>query len=132
MALEVQPPDGRKRVKVYELKDNDWFDRGTGFCTGQILGEEPRIFVESEDLPNRVLLETRITKDDGYQKQQGTYPTMIVSSLFGVLFFTNWITQFRDFDCLDRAEWHGYGAQFPRGGRLCGHLVRNQQNSLRA
>ncbi|KAJ5165108.1 uncharacterized protein N7500_006938 [Penicillium coprophilum] len=72
MALEVQPPDGRKRVKVYELKDNDWFDRGTGFCTGQILGEEPRIFVESEDLPNRVLLETRITKDDGYQKQQET------------------------------------------------------------
>ncbi|KOS37686.1 hypothetical protein ACN38_g11509 [Penicillium nordicum] len=72
MALEVQPPDGRRRVKVYELKDNDWFDRGTGFCTGQILGEEPRIFVESEDLPNRVLLETRITKDDGYQKQQET------------------------------------------------------------
>lgn len=38
MALEVPLPDGRKRVKVYELKDNDWFDRGTGFCTGQILG----------------------------------------------------------------------------------------------
>lgn len=37
MALEVQPPSDRKRVKVYELKDNDWFDRGTGFCTGQIL-----------------------------------------------------------------------------------------------
>lgn len=101
MALEVQPPDGRRRVKVYELRDNDWFDRGTGFCTGQILGvsraspsrrddadassratihttliaslqEEPRIFVESEDQPNRVLLETKITKDDGYQKQQGT------------------------------------------------------------
>ncbi|KAK9859560.1 hypothetical protein MYU51_013655 [Penicillium brevicompactum] len=72
MALEVQPPDGRRRVKVYELRDNDWFDRGTGFCTGQILGEEPRIFVESEDQPNRVLLETKITKDDGYQKQQET------------------------------------------------------------
>ncbi|KAJ5794856.1 hypothetical protein N7457_001455 [Penicillium paradoxum] len=75
MALEVQPPDGRKRVKVYELRDNDWFDRGTGFCTGQILGEEPRIFVESEDLPSRVLLETRITKDDGYQKQQASRDT---------------------------------------------------------
>lgn len=23
----------RRRVKVYELRDNDWFDRGTGFCT---------------------------------------------------------------------------------------------------
>lgn len=22
----------RKRVKVYELRNNDWFDRGTGFC----------------------------------------------------------------------------------------------------
>jgi protein phosphatase-4 regulatory subunit 3 len=37
MAFEVQPPSDRKRVKVYELRDNDWFDRGTGFCTGQIL-----------------------------------------------------------------------------------------------
>lgn len=36
MALEVQQPDGRKRVKVYELRDGDWFDRGTGFC--QVLG----------------------------------------------------------------------------------------------
>ncbi|RAL02133.1 SMEK family protein [Aspergillus ibericus CBS 121593] len=72
MALEVQPPSDRKRVKVYELRDNDWFDRGTGFCTGQILDDEPRIFVESEDEPNRVLLETKISKDDGYQKQQET------------------------------------------------------------
>lgn len=37
MALAVAPPNDRKRVKVYELRDNDWFDRGTGFCTGQIL-----------------------------------------------------------------------------------------------
>jgi protein phosphatase-4 regulatory subunit 3 len=27
----------RKRVKVYELKSNDWFDRGTGFCTGETI-----------------------------------------------------------------------------------------------
>ncbi|KAJ5089144.1 hypothetical protein N7532_007828 [Penicillium argentinense] len=72
MALDLQPPDGRKRVKVYELRDNDWFDRGTGFCIGQVLNEIPRIFVESEDEPNRVLLETRISKEDGYQKQQDT------------------------------------------------------------
>jgi hypothetical protein len=36
MALDLQPPSERKRVKVYELKENDWFDRGTGFCTGRI------------------------------------------------------------------------------------------------
>jgi hypothetical protein len=37
MASDLQPPNDRKRVKVYELRDNDWFDRGTGFCMGQIL-----------------------------------------------------------------------------------------------
>lgn len=72
-------PD-RKRVKVYELKDNDWFDRGTGFCTGQMLTPPPsapdtpdaRIVVVSEDDANRTLLETRIFKDESYQKQQDT------------------------------------------------------------
>ena len=70
----------RKRVKVYELKNNDWYDRGTGFCTGQVVNspnssaENPdaRIVVVSEDDTKRILLETRITKDDGYQKQQDT------------------------------------------------------------
>jgi hypothetical protein len=35
----MQPPlaNDKKRVKVYELKNNDWFDRGTGFCTGQVI-----------------------------------------------------------------------------------------------
>jgi protein phosphatase 4 regulatory subunit 3 len=81
MALS-QPPNihERKRVKVYELKNNDWYDRGTGFCSGTIVSsptstpENPdaRIIVVSEDDPNRSLLETHITKDDGYQKQQET------------------------------------------------------------
>ncbi|EMC99020.1 hypothetical protein BAUCODRAFT_22318 [Baudoinia panamericana UAMH 10762] len=70
----------RKRVKVYELKNNDWYDRGTGFCSGQIFqtptstqdNPDGRIIVVSEDEPDRVLLETHITKDDGYQKQQDT------------------------------------------------------------
>jgi hypothetical protein len=35
--------------------------------------EEARIVVASEDDPSRQLLETRISKDDGYQKQQGTH-----------------------------------------------------------
>jgi protein phosphatase 4 regulatory subunit 3 len=33
--------------------------------------EEPRITVEAEDLPERMLLETKICKEDGFQKQQG-------------------------------------------------------------
>ena len=36
MALIVPPANEKKRVKVYELKNNDWYDRGTGFCTGRI------------------------------------------------------------------------------------------------
>ena len=37
MALAPPPLNDRKRVKVYELKNNDWYDRGTGFCAGQLL-----------------------------------------------------------------------------------------------
>ncbi|ODA77951.1 hypothetical protein RJ55_06554 [Drechmeria coniospora] len=71
-----QPTD-RKRVKVYELRNNDWFDRGTGFCTAAFTTTEdgrkdPRVIVESEDQPERLLLETKILKEDGFQKQQET------------------------------------------------------------
>ncbi|KAG8168243.1 hypothetical protein KVR01_003932 [Diaporthe batatas] len=68
----------RRRVKVYELRDNDWFDRGTGFCTAawteteEGRAKEPRVIVDSEDEPLRTLLETRICKEDGFQKQQET------------------------------------------------------------
>ncbi|KAK5256637.1 Platinum sensitivity protein, partial [Exophiala xenobiotica] len=72
MAMQAPLANDKKRVKVYELRDNDWFDRGTGFCTGQVINDEPRIYVESEDQPDRMLLETKIVKDDGYQKQQDT------------------------------------------------------------
>lgn len=33
--------------------------------------KEPRVVVDSEDEPQRTLLETRICKEDGFQKQQG-------------------------------------------------------------
>ncbi|CAK7227726.1 Platinum sensitivity protein [Sporothrix curviconia] len=69
----------RKRVKVYELRNNDWFDRGTGLCSSTYIttedGEvrEPRIIVESEDAPDRLLLDTRISHEDGFQRQQGMW-----------------------------------------------------------
>ncbi|KLU82722.1 hypothetical protein MAPG_01791 [Magnaporthiopsis poae ATCC 64411] len=77
------PPTDKRRVKVYELRNNDWFDRGTGFCTATYsqntdgdseseITREPRVIVESEDHPERLLLETRICKEDGFQKQQDT------------------------------------------------------------
>lgn len=31
------PSTDKKRVKVYELRNNDWFDRGTGFCTAAFM-----------------------------------------------------------------------------------------------
>ena len=70
----------RKRVKVYELKNNDWYDRGTGFCSGALVDSpnsgpdnpDGRVVVVSEEDPSRTLLSTQITKDDGYQKQQDT------------------------------------------------------------
>ncbi|TGZ76916.1 DUF625-domain-containing protein [Ascodesmis nigricans] len=73
MALAVPtPPTQPRRVKVYELRNNDWFDRGTGYCTGQLLNDEPHIQVKAEDESDRLLLQTKIIKDDGYQKQQET------------------------------------------------------------
>lgn len=81
LASPAPAPNDLKRVKVYELKNSDWYDRGTGFCTGTLLAtnapapESPGahvVVVVSEDDPNRTLLETRVSKDDGYQKQQET------------------------------------------------------------
>ncbi|KAI0114059.1 component of IIS longevity pathway SMK-1-domain-containing protein [Nemania sp. FL0031] len=71
------PSTDRRRVKVYELRNNDWFDRGTGFCTATFNATEDgqrdaRVIVESEDQPGRTLLETRICKEDGFHKQQET------------------------------------------------------------
>lgn len=42
---------------------------------------EPRIFVESEDEPDRVLLDTKITKDDEFQKQGSVFlPCLILQA----------------------------------------------------
>ena len=53
MALIVPPANEKKRVKVYELKNNDWFDRGTGFCTGRIINVSDH---ETGDTLNRGLI----------------------------------------------------------------------------
>nr|ODO02203.1 nuclear protein [Cryptococcus depauperatus CBS 7855] len=75
----------RKRVKVYELRDTSWFDRGTGFCKGfveddgvaclQVEAEDP--VQEDPDEPGGFmardfLLNTPVEKDDIYGKQQDT------------------------------------------------------------
>lgn len=43
--------------------------------------KDPRVVVESEDQPERLLLETKIQKEDGFQKQQGMpsiYPSFTI------------------------------------------------------
>ncbi|KAI5301980.1 Platinum sensitivity protein [Ascosphaera pollenicola] len=68
----IPRPEERKRVKVYELRASDWFDRGTGMCFAETGEDEPMIIVESEDQPGTLLLETKVMKKDVYQKQQGS------------------------------------------------------------
>ena len=131
-SIMISPTNEKKRVKVYELKNNDWYDRGTGFCTGRVVPnnenvrasyssaliwlhsrgsnrwliegqDEPRILVQSEDEPDRLLLETRIGKDDGYQKQQGMMDYVLCAAKV-----LNSIGRYTY--CLDRAVGCGYGA----------------------
>lgn len=72
------PPNDKRRVKVYELREGDWFDRGTGFCRADFMVDngseksDPTVMVQSEDQPSRILLDTKIVKADGFQKQQET------------------------------------------------------------
>lgn len=67
--------------------------------------EEARIVVLSEDDQSRQLLETRISKDDGYQKQQGMRPYLAAGR--------HQLNTYRHTHRLDRAEWHRHGPQLP-------------------
>jgi len=172
MALDLQPPDGRKRVKVYELRDNDWFDRGTGFCTGTIMGVSYFFLVPARDASpsrprraGRVLwphsvfspvhrhpLLTRATliiggtanirrigrpagthpaRDEDHQGRWLSKTARFLSHHFRLTVspereygLTDLYHAIRDLDCLDGAEWHGYGAEFSRGGRMRSDMVR--------
>ena len=44
MAQQMPQANDKKRVKVYELRENDWYDRGTGFCTGQVVNVSRTVF----------------------------------------------------------------------------------------
>ncbi|WWD22828.1 hypothetical protein CI109_107322 [Kwoniella shandongensis] len=86
--MEAGPSQEGKRVKVYELRDSSWFDRGTGFCKGIYDDGQDLalLIVESEDtggeggkaeepggfLKEDLLLSSRVERDDIYGKQQET------------------------------------------------------------
>lgn len=59
------PPNDKKRVKVYELRNNDWFDRGTGFCTAAFT------FVCASTSPLRVSQISRRSLAGGRQADGG-------------------------------------------------------------
>lgn len=66
-------PDLR-RVKVYELVEMQWEDRGTAFCTGDFddNSQEAKIVAKSEAHPEQILLQHTIRGIDVYQRQQET------------------------------------------------------------
>lgn len=70
--VAVAELSARKLVKVFELRDNDWRDMGTGYCRVVFDGstESYLIIIGSEDIPDKLLVETRISKGDGFHKQQ--------------------------------------------------------------
>ncbi|KAK8844620.1 hypothetical protein IAR55_006467 [Kwoniella newhampshirensis] len=86
--IESGPNQEGKRVKVYELRESSWFDRGTGFCKGIYDDGQDLalLIVESEDtsgeggkaeepggfLKEDLLLSSRVERDDIYGKQQET------------------------------------------------------------
>ncbi|ODV90305.1 hypothetical protein CANCADRAFT_104877 [Tortispora caseinolytica NRRL Y-17796] len=67
-----QLPKESRRVKVYELVDSTWEDRGTGFCGGEMQHNDAFIFVVSETDPDQYFLRTQIFPTVEYQKQDDT------------------------------------------------------------
>lgn len=70
-----QPKADEYRVKLFNLRDNDWQDQGTGYCTVKTVEtandrKETHIVVESEDEPGRLILEETVQEGDDFQTQQ--------------------------------------------------------------
>lgn len=66
-------PTSSWRVKVYKLCQEQWLDRGTGFCNGEISDDnEAVLIVHNEENREEVLLNSKVCGDTQYQKQQGT------------------------------------------------------------
>ena len=106
----------RNRVRAHAVDPDAYCFPDHRHCSRVLCQDEPRIYVESEDQPERMLLETRIVKDDGYQKQQGHNEALDVG----------WLSCSRSCryaHCLDRDQWHRHGPQLSRGGRVRGYMV---------
>ena len=155
MALQVPLANDKKRVKVYELRDNDWFDRGTGFCTGQIVNvstlkilrrshfsveRDTRLFVllasclwymliGSSNRRNREYMSSRKTSQIACCSRQRLSRTTDTKNN-KVNFATLCIDSHANINCrypnsMDGDQWHRHGSQFSRGGWLRSDMVRS-------
>ena len=86
MQEDVPMQEDGKRVKVYELRDQSWHDRGTGHCKGiyDDAQDLALLVVEAEDqtdkeeggfLKEELLLSAKVEREDIYQRQQGERPS---------------------------------------------------------
>ncbi|EPY54283.1 DNA damage response protein [Schizosaccharomyces cryophilus OY26] len=68
----VEIPPIPRRVKVYEMENDNWSDCGTGYCNGLIEDSLAYFIVYSESDNESVLLKTQIVAEDIYTRQEET------------------------------------------------------------
>lgn len=63
-----------RRVKVYLLEGENWLDKGTGYCVGEIdqVSKQPYFIVRGEDNLDEVVLKSFLEGSIQYQRQQET------------------------------------------------------------
>lgn len=72
MNLNINIPTTPKRVKVYELCKDEWTDKGTGFCSGELHDEQAYIVVRNEDNRSEILLKMHVAGEIQFHRQQET------------------------------------------------------------
>ncbi|EPX74353.1 DNA damage response protein [Schizosaccharomyces octosporus yFS286] len=68
----VEVPPIPRRVKVYEMENDNWTDCGTGYCNGLIEDSIAYFIVYSESDNETILLKTQIVAEDIYTRQEET------------------------------------------------------------
>ena len=72
MSISLKPPTAPRRVKVYELCKEEWTDKGTGLCSGEVVNDQAYVIVRNEENSSEILLEKHITGEIQFHKQQET------------------------------------------------------------
>lgn len=72
MNTNISIPTTPRRVKVYELCKSEWTDRGTGFCSGELIDDQAYVIVRNEENRTDILLRKHIAGSIQFHKQQET------------------------------------------------------------